>query len=193
MEGEAIGWYADRAFTSTTKLNIQLALVESVRDGTTLRVRLFMPDGEHQFVNITLAGARSPRVASKQGETSEPYGDEVSRYGFPTITPGALILSSKPIQAKYFTESRLLQRGVKVQLLSLPAITATPFQTNGSSTPPPASIFIGIGLTVPIGSRDFYRLCLSSLAFQFCTPWGISSSSFLGPGWRTSLNGTREC
>ena len=38
-----------------------------------------MPDGEHQFVNITLAGARSPRAASKQGETSEPFGDEVSR------------------------------------------------------------------------------------------------------------------
>ena len=80
-----------------TELNIQLALVESVRDGTTLRVRLFMPDGEHQFVNITLAGARSPRVASKQGETSEPYGDEVSRYGFLTNTAGALILSFKPI------------------------------------------------------------------------------------------------
>ncbi|KAN0109313.1 hypothetical protein V8E52_009497 [Russula decolorans] len=105
------------------------ALVESVRDGTTLRVRLFMPDGEHQFVNITLAGARSPRVASKQGETSEPSGDE----------------------AKYFTESRLLQRTVKVQLLSLPTVTATPFQTNGNSTPPPASIFIGIVLH-PVGN-----------------------------------------
>jgi len=38
-----------------------------------------MPDGEHQFVNITLAGARSPRAASKPGEISEPSGDEVSR------------------------------------------------------------------------------------------------------------------
>ncbi|KAI0302486.1 transcription factor [Russula brevipes] len=100
------------------------ALVESVRDATTLRVRMFMPDGEHQFVNITLAGARSPRAASKQGETSEPLGDE----------------------AKYFTESRLLQRPVKVQLLSVPTATATPFQTNGSNSPAPASIFIGIVL-----------------------------------------------
>jgi staphylococcal nuclease domain-containing protein 1 len=55
-----------------------LAIVESVRDGTTLRVRLLMPEGEHQFVNITLAGARCPRAASKQGETSEPWADEVS-------------------------------------------------------------------------------------------------------------------
>lgn len=37
-----------------------------------------MPEGEHQFVNVTLAGARSPRAASKQGETSEPWADEVS-------------------------------------------------------------------------------------------------------------------
>jgi hypothetical protein len=145
-----------------------------------------MPDGEHQFVNITLAGAHSPRVASKQGEMSGPYEDEVSWYGFLTNTAGTLILSSKPIQAKYFTELRLLQCGV----LSLPAITATPFQTNGSST---ANIFIGIGLAVPIGLQDFYRLCLSSLAFQFCTPWGKLSSSFLGPGWHISLNGPREC
>ena len=74
----------------------QLAIVESVRDGTTLRVRLFMPDGEHQFVNITLAGARSPRAASKQGETFEPSGDEVSRYRSLTGAAAALILSSKP-------------------------------------------------------------------------------------------------
>ncbi|KAI9456612.1 transcription factor [Russula earlei] len=105
------------------------AIVESVRDGTTLRVRLFMPDGEHQFVNITLAGARSPRAASKQGEVSEPWGDE----------------------AKFFTESRLLQRTVKVQLLSLPTATATPFQINGSSSPASASIFIGIVLH-PVGN-----------------------------------------
>jgi len=54
-----------------------LALVEQVRDGTTLRVRLFMPDGEHQIVNIALAGVRSARVANKQGEPSEPWGEEV--------------------------------------------------------------------------------------------------------------------
>ncbi len=74
----------------------QLAIVESVRDGTTLRVRLFMPDDEHQFVNITLAGARSPRSASKQGETSEPLGDEVSLYRYLTNAVHKLILSSKP-------------------------------------------------------------------------------------------------
>ena len=98
MEGETIGWYTSRAFIFTTKLNVfvHLAIVESVRDGTTLRVRLFMPDGEHQFVNISLAGARSPRAASKQGETSEPLGDDVSRYGSLANASGTLTLLSKP-------------------------------------------------------------------------------------------------
>ena len=54
------------------------AIVEQVRDGTTLRVRLLMPDGEHQMANIALAGVRSTRASSKQGESSEPYGEEVS-------------------------------------------------------------------------------------------------------------------
>jgi staphylococcal nuclease domain-containing protein 1 len=98
------------------------AIVEQVRDGTTLRVRLLMPDGEHQMANIALAGVRSARASSKQGEPSEPWGEE----------------------AKFFTESRLLQRPVRVQILSLPTSTATPFQTSATgSAPPPASIFIG--------------------------------------------------
>ncbi|EPQ57603.1 hypothetical protein GLOTRDRAFT_99467 [Gloeophyllum trabeum ATCC 11539] len=98
-------------------------IVEQVKDGSTLRIRLLMPDGDHQFVNIALAGVRCPRSStSKQGETAEQWGEE----------------------AKYFTESRLLQRAVKVQLLSLPSLTATPFQTGpNASAPPPASIFIG--------------------------------------------------
>jgi staphylococcal nuclease domain-containing protein 1 len=68
------------SLTSLAKLGVLSfpAIVESVRDATTLRVRLLMPEGEHQFVNVTLAGARSPRAASKQGETSEPWADEVS-------------------------------------------------------------------------------------------------------------------
>ncbi|KAI0661175.1 transcription factor [Cubamyces menziesii] len=97
-------------------------LVEQVKDGSTLRIRLLMPDGDHQFVNIALAGVRCPRVASKQGEASEQWGEE----------------------AKFFTESRLLQRYVKVTLLSLPNAAPTPFQAGANATaPPPATIFIG--------------------------------------------------
>ena len=53
------------------------ALVEAVKDGSTLRVRLLMPEGEHQFINLALAGVRAPRAAAKQGEQSEPFGEEV--------------------------------------------------------------------------------------------------------------------
>ncbi|KAI0311712.1 hypothetical protein OF83DRAFT_1149705 [Amylostereum chailletii] len=96
------------------------AIVEAVRDGTTFRVRLLLPEGDHQYINVALAGVRSARASSKQGEPSEQWGEE----------------------AKFFSESRLLQRAVKVQLLSLPTASASPFQANASG-PAPASIFIG--------------------------------------------------
>ncbi|KAK7053364.1 hypothetical protein VNI00_003990 [Paramarasmius palmivorus] len=98
------------------------AIVEQVRDGSTLRVRLLLPEGDHQIVNIALAGVRCARASSKQGETAEPWGEE----------------------AKFFTESRLLQRAVRVQILSLPTSTATPFQASATgSAPVTASVFIG--------------------------------------------------
>lgn len=111
-----------QAFISDWKGKSIDALVEQVRDGSTLRVRLLMPDGEHQMVNIALAGVRCARISPKQGEPSEPWAEE----------------------AKFFTESRLLQRSVRVIILSLPTSTATPFQAGANSAPPPpASIFIG--------------------------------------------------
>ncbi|KAF8678179.1 Tudor domain [Rhizoctonia solani] len=98
------------------------AIVEQVRDGSTLRVRLLMPEDQHQFANISLAGVRCPRAGGRDGETAEEFGEE----------------------AKYFTESRLLQRVVRVQILSLPAPTSTPFASTSSNAPAPtASIFIG--------------------------------------------------
>ncbi|KAL0072455.1 hypothetical protein AAF712_000218 [Marasmius tenuissimus] len=111
-----------QAFVTEWKGKSIDAIVEQVRDGSTLRVRLLLPEGDHQIVNIALAGVRSPRPASKQGETAEAWGEE----------------------AKFFTESRLLQRPVKVQILSLPASTATPFQSAAvNNAPATASVFIG--------------------------------------------------
>lgn len=83
-----------------------------------------MPDGDHQMVNIALAGVKSARTATKPGEVSEPWSEE----------------------ARFFTESRLLQRPVKVQILSLPNATPTPFQQSASlASNASASIFIGNG------------------------------------------------
>lgn len=123
------------------------AIVEQVREGTTLRVRLLMPDGEHQMVNIALAGVKSARASSKQGESSEPYGEEVSSRSL-LISPYKFLFLRK---AKYYTESRLLQRPVRVQILSLPNSAAIPFQNAANAAaPPPASIFIGTGKAVSI-------------------------------------------
>ena len=61
---------------------ISAGLVEQVKDGSTLRIRLIMPDGDHQFVNIALAGVRCSRVASKPGEATEQWGDEVCLHSY---------------------------------------------------------------------------------------------------------------
>ncbi|KDQ21744.1 hypothetical protein BOTBODRAFT_26171 [Botryobasidium botryosum FD-172 SS1] len=98
-------------------------IVEQVRDGSTLRVRLLLPDNVHQLVNVQLAGIRSPRAGGREGEAAEEFGEE----------------------AKFFTESRLLQRSIRVQPLSLPAPSATPFASSSSPLPPaPASVIIGV-------------------------------------------------
>ena len=68
---------ANRIFYTLLIILYYLGLVEQVRDGTTLRIRLFMPEGEHQMVTIALAGVRSPRVSSKPGEPSEQWAEEV--------------------------------------------------------------------------------------------------------------------
>lgn len=67
-------------------------IVEHVRDGSTLRVGLILPQStptqiQYQVISLVLSGVRSP-------QSSEPFGEE----------------------AKYFTESRLLQRDVQVRL-----------------------------------------------------------------------------
>ncbi|KAI8878493.1 hypothetical protein K501DRAFT_228277 [Backusella circina FSU 941] len=78
------------------------AVVEQVRDGTTLRVLLFLPDQSQQIVTLHLSGIKAPNckrdnVPEDQQGVSEPFGEE----------------------AKFFVETRLLQRGVKVILEGL--------------------------------------------------------------------------
>ena len=56
-----------------------IAIVENVRDGSTVRARLLLSESEHQFVNVAMAGVRTPRASTKQGEPSEQWGEEVIR------------------------------------------------------------------------------------------------------------------
>ncbi|KAJ1967855.1 hypothetical protein IWQ62_001594 [Dispira parvispora] len=80
------------------------AIVEQVRDGSTLRLLVYLPDREdveeYQAVTVFLSGIKSPIV--RKGvpgldDLVEPFGEE----------------------AKFFVESRLLQRDVKLILEGL--------------------------------------------------------------------------
>ncbi|CAG8525062.1 10315_t:CDS:10 [Gigaspora margarita] len=76
-------------------------IIEQVRDGSSLRV-LFIPPAPapQQYLNINISGIKAPIVRKDIPEVEnliEPYGEE----------------------AKYFVESRLLQRNVKVILEGL--------------------------------------------------------------------------
>jgi len=61
-----------------------LAIVEQVRDGSTLRVRLILSDELHQIVSVMLAGVKSPKFG-RDNEPNEQYAEEVSKslsFGF---------------------------------------------------------------------------------------------------------------
>lgn len=83
---------------------IFVAIIEQIRDASTYRVLLLLPDGTQQIVTLFLTGIKAPackrdNLPADQVDTvqSEPFGEE----------------------AKYFVEVRLLQRGVKVILEGL--------------------------------------------------------------------------
>ncbi|KAK4705914.1 staphylococcal nuclease domain-containing protein 1, partial [Phenoliferia sp. Uapishka_3] len=105
------------------------AIIEATPNGSTVRARLLLSPTEHQIVSIGLAGVRAPRSgnpAGGEGSSGEEFGDE----------------------ARYFVESRLLQRQIKVTLLSLPTPTVAPsaFSSTSNSTPPPSAaptMFLG--------------------------------------------------
>jgi staphylococcal nuclease domain-containing protein 1 len=107
------------------------SIVEQVRDGSMLRVRLLLTSRHHQVVNLSLAGIKAPRMSGAGGpsssEPSEAFAEE----------------------ARFFVESRLLQRNVKVILLSMPqpAAVPTPFGSAATSGPAPhahaSSVLIG--------------------------------------------------
>lgn len=111
------------------------SIVEQVRDGSLLRVRLLLTQKRHQLINLLLAGIKTPRVFGGGGPNSvdtggEPFGDE----------------------SKFFVETRLLNRDVKVTLLAVPqALSAPmPFSATAAAAPSPvsttASVLIGTAL-----------------------------------------------
>jgi staphylococcal nuclease domain-containing protein 1 len=140
------------AFLSEWKGKEIEAVVEQVRDGSMLRLRLFLSPRHHQLINLSLAGVKSPRVSGGGGpgsnEPSEPFAEE----------------------ARFFVESRLMQRNVKVSLLSMPAPTSapTPFGSNAPTPAPTApSMLIGSVLH-PVGDIATFLL---GAGLARCVDW----------------------
>ncbi|CAO3596818.1 unnamed protein product [Absidia cylindrospora] len=90
-----------RNFLNTYKGKPLDAIIEQVRDASTYRILLLLPDQTQQIVTLFLSGIKAPSCKRDNlpadqidATPSEPFGEE----------------------AKFFVEVRLLQRGVKVIL-----------------------------------------------------------------------------
>ena len=114
------------------------AIIEACPNGSTVRCRLLMDGGVHQFVNLGLAGVRAPKSSHPSGDAGEEFGDEVSYVGRSLCVP---VLTIAIRQAKFFLEARILQRQLKVTLLSLPS-TPTQFGTSQAIASAP-TLFLG--------------------------------------------------
>ncbi|KAI8851643.1 hypothetical protein BC829DRAFT_386525 [Chytridium lagenaria] len=89
-----------RAFLEKFKGKQVDAIVDQVRDGSTFRVQLMFDEGgnrHHQYITLSLTGIKAP----------------VYRVGVPNVED---LIEPFSEEAKYFVESRLLQRDVKVLL-----------------------------------------------------------------------------
>ncbi|KAJ3128032.1 hypothetical protein HK100_009408 [Physocladia obscura] len=95
-----------RSFLNLYKGKPVPALVEQVRDANTIRIAVIVPDSEdssktiHQYLNISLTGIKAP----------------VYRANVPNVED---LIEPFSQEAKYFVESRLLQRDVNVILEGL--------------------------------------------------------------------------
>lgn len=115
------------------------AIIENVMNGTNVRARLLLSPTQHQFVSVAIAGVRAPRA----GDDGEEFGNE----------------------ARFFTESRLLQRQIKITLLFLPTppVTPTAFNPNGhASAPTPAPVATSILGTVHHPAGNIAALLVAS-------------------------------
>ncbi|GAA5996660.1 uncharacterized protein JCM10292_003121 [Rhodotorula paludigena] len=99
------------------------AIVEGVTNGSQVRARLLLSPEHHQMINLGIAGVRAPRSGNLSGREDvqgEEFGDE----------------------ARFFVESRLLQRLIKITLLSLPTPTPAPGSAQ-SAAPQQVNLFLG--------------------------------------------------
>jgi hypothetical protein len=87
--------------------------------GSTVRESLLLSYNGHQFMNVAVAGVRTPRASTKPGKPSEQQGEEVTRTHTTVLLLRPLTLDVLRLP-KFFTGSGLLQPPVRETLLSLP-------------------------------------------------------------------------
>jgi staphylococcal nuclease domain-containing protein 1 len=80
------------------------AIIEAIPSADRFKARLLLPDAPQQIIPIVLAGVRSPS-ASKKGGT----GDDIPESAGQREEFGD--------EARWFVESKLLQRNVKVEIM----------------------------------------------------------------------------
>lgn len=110
------------------------AIVEHIISGSTMRLQLHLGSNRYQMVTVMLSGIKCPSLG-------EPYGEE----------------------AKFFTESRLLQRDVKVRIESI---------SSGGKNPTQSVSFIG---SVSRLSHNIAEHLLKE-GYAKCMDWTLSSA-----------------
>jgi staphylococcal nuclease domain-containing protein 1 len=103
-----------------------IAIIEATPAADRLRARLLFPDGPQQIIPIVLAGVRSPSASKKAGAGDDVPGEsggQAEEFGD---------------EARWFVESKLLQREVKVEIMHVPSY----FQSNGSGLNQSSTMFV---------------------------------------------------
>jgi staphylococcal nuclease domain-containing protein 1 len=85
-----------------------VAIIEATPAADRFRARLVFPDGSQQIIPVVLAGVRSPSASKKAGAGDDVPGEsggQAEEFGD---------------EARWFVESKLLQREVKVEIMHVP-------------------------------------------------------------------------
>jgi len=92
----------------------ELAIIEATPSADRFRARILFTDGSQQIIPMVLAGVRSPSASRKAGVGDDAPGEsggQAEEFGD---------------EARWFVESKLLQRNVKVELMYLPSVNLKP-------------------------------------------------------------------
>lgn len=119
----------------------------------------------HQLINLHLAGIKTPRVSGGGGPNSvdtggEPFGED----------------------SKFFVETRLLNRNVKVTLLAVPQPLAapTPFSATASTAPPSQSLTASVLIGTAMHANGDIAAFLLSAGLARIVDWHTGMLSSVG-------------